>query len=756
MPRSSPNAAPRPVARQPGEGLTVSQIGGPLRRAWAWILLATLAAAAGAIAFVQLVPPRYTGEAKILLESRDAAFARSSQERGEQPLPIDEQAVASQVQVVMSRDLAREAIRRLKLVGNPEFDASVEGIGPVQRALMAIGLAQNPLDRPAEDRVLDTYFDRLLVYAAGKSRILAIEFRSKDAELAARAANTIAELYIASLEAAKVDTARYASTWLGGNIEGLRARVAEAEAKVETFRARNGLIATGGTTNQPLTALQLGELSSQLSQARAVKADLMGRAKLIKEMIKDGRAFEIPDVANNETIRRTVEQRITLRAQLALESRTLLSAHPRIKELTAQVADLDAQIKATAERVVRTMENEAKIAEARVESLSGAVDGQRDTVARGNSSEVQLRALEREAKAQREQLESYLSRYREASARDAESAAPADARVVSRAVVPEIPSFPKKLPIVALATLMGFLVSAGLVLARHLLAEPSEPPRRREPAEDEDPVRSGPGAFVYPEASLALARFAGRAMPAPAEPKPIAAVAEAAAGPAEAPASLPPASKHRAPESAYDLDPLIERLRAGGTSPGGRRILVVETTGTAAGDSPAEPGLAESLARHLAPRVRTLLVDLNGPASGPDDAGLSDLVAGEVGFLDVIQSVEGSPLHSIAPGFVEPTVLAEEPEALGITFDALAEAYDWIVCRLDSTRGGPAPDILSATAGWMAAVVIASNAAADDPDLLTLYAAAEEAGAGQVLVAQDRVAAESAADDMPLRLSSAA
>ena len=90
----------------------------------------TLVAALGATGFVNVVSPRYTGEAKLLLESRDPAFARTAQERGDQLAPIDEQAVASQVQVVMSRDLAREAIRRLKLVGNPEFDPGAGSIGP--------------------------------------------------------------------------------------------------------------------------------------------------------------------------------------------------------------------------------------------------------------------------------------------------------------------------------------------------------------------------------------------------------------------------------------------------------------------------------------------------------------------------------------------------------------------------------------------------------------------------------------------------
>ena len=50
-----------------------------------------------------------------------------------------------------------------------------------------------------------------------------------------------------------------------------------------------------------------------------------------------------------------------------------------------------------------------------------------------NGQDVQLRALEREAKAQRDLLESYLAKYREANTRENIEAAPADGRIISRA-----------------------------------------------------------------------------------------------------------------------------------------------------------------------------------------------------------------------------------------------------------------------------------------------------------------------------------
>jgi uncharacterized protein involved in exopolysaccharide biosynthesis len=720
MPRSSLISAD-PLGQPKGDGgLGLTQLARLLRRSWRWIAVPTVVAGLGALAFVQVVSPRYTGEAKILLESREAAFARSTQERGEQVAPIDEQAVASQVQVVMSRDLAREAIRRLKLVGNAEFDPAVADIGPVRRLLMMIGLTANPLERAPEDRVLEAYFDRLLVYSAGKSRILSVEFRSKDPDLAAQASNTIAELYIASLEAAKTDTARYASTWLGGNIETLRTRVAEAEAKVETYRARNGLIGSG-TANQPLSAQQLGELSTQLSQARTAKADLTGRVKLIKEMIKDGRVFEIRDVANNDIIRRMVEQRITLRGQLALEARTLLPAHPRIKELTAQIADLDAQIKATAERVVRTMENDARIAETRVESLSAAVDAQRDVVSQGNASEVQLRALEREAKVQREQLESYLSRYREASARDAESATPADARIVSRAVVPETPSFPKKVPIVALAVVLALLLSMGGVVARHLLTDPGE-------------VRhKGPDGEAATDDAQAPSDPVLAAMPDPAP-------APASALPGLATATRPEIPAATAPSPGrFALDGLLARLSEDAPDGAGRRILFMETRDSAIdGDSET---LIDTLAEALAADARTIVLDLNGPACGPEAVGLTDLVAGEADFLDVIQRVPGSRVDRVQRGHLDGELLVEQTEDLDATLDALVQAYDWVLCRLRQDDDGVVQALVETMGGVMDTVVIASNQEADDAELVQLYTLAQSSGARRILVARDRAVA---------------
>ena len=236
-----------------------------------------------------------------------------------------------------------------------------------------------------------------------KSRVIVIDFLSENPELAARVANAIADAYLQRQQLAKQDQVRGAGQWLSGEIEKLRKKVEESEAKVESFRANaNLLVGPNGTT---LSAQQLGDLNGQLAAARTLKADAEAKARLIRQMLKSGEEIQSSDVLNSELIRRLSEQRVTLRAQLAEQSSSLLDNHPRIKELRAQIADLDQQIRHEAETVARSLENDSKLASARVDAQMVVLDQFKNQAANTNGQDVQLRALEREAKSQRDLLE---------------------------------------------------------------------------------------------------------------------------------------------------------------------------------------------------------------------------------------------------------------------------------------------------------------------------------------------------------------
>src|ERR1700712_5761743 len=438
-----------------------------LRRKKSWIIIPTAIAFALSMTAVNLVSPRYKAEARILIDGRENVFLRPNGERTDERTTLDPEAVASQVQLLLSRDLARDIIAKNKLAERPEFDPVLQGLNPVKSLIALFGIGRDPFSLTPEERVLDAYYDRLTAYAVDKSRVIVIEFQSKDAELATQVANSIAEGYLVLQQSARQEQAKSAGQWLSGEIDNLRKKVADSESRTEEFRSKSSLFV--GTNNTTLSNQQMGELNTQLNNARALKSDAESRSRLIKEMLHTGKPIQASEVVNSELIRRLSEQRVTLRGQLAEQSSTLLDAHPRIKELKAQLADLDRQIRDEASKVSRSLENDSRIANGRVEGLSASLEQLKKQATSTNGQDVQLRALERESKAQRDLLESYLAKYREATARENIYAAPADGRIISRAIVSNIPAYPKKLPIVLIATLATLLFSAGCVITGELL-----------------------------------------------------------------------------------------------------------------------------------------------------------------------------------------------------------------------------------------------------------------------------------------------
>ena len=135
--------------------------------------------------------------------------------------------------------------------------------------------------------------------------------------------------------------------------------------------------------------------------------------------------------------------------------------HPLMINIHAEVEDLREKIADEVDRIVQGLRNDVSVARAREDTLAAALDALRKEVGQANTEEVTLRALEREAGASRTLLETFLARSKETGSQ--EGLQQADATVISRAAVPERPSYPRrKLLLMAAVGIAGFL---GLTLA---------------------------------------------------------------------------------------------------------------------------------------------------------------------------------------------------------------------------------------------------------------------------------------------------
>ncbi|MEX3009367.1 exopolysaccharide transport family protein [Hoeflea sp. TYP-13] len=450
---------------------------------------------AAAFVISGMIAPRYRAESRILIESRESVFSQSEQSNRGQSQFLDEQGIGSQVEIINSTNLIKSVADQLDLVDDREFSAAAKP-SIMTSLLIMLGVSSDPYDVPPEERLIETFRKHLTVYQVSNTRVIAVSFWSTNRQLAAKVANAIAETYLNAQSGAKLLSNADTTAWLEPEIADLRDKVRLAEAKVADFRAKTGLLLVDESAT--LATQQLAEISTELSRVRGEKAEAQARAMAVKNAIDSGRATDqFANAVQSEVIQRLRERQAAIQSEIADLSVTLLDEHPRIKGLHSQLRDIDGQIRSEARNLLRGFENEAEVAQLREEELSGQLDALKADSARAGSEEVELRALEREAKAQRELLEAYLSRYREAASRSDRGNLPADARIISEALVPTEPYFPKTVPILIIAGLATFLIASIVIMMRELFSgralkpvsygkpeENSQQPDRSEPPAD--------------------------------------------------------------------------------------------------------------------------------------------------------------------------------------------------------------------------------------------------------------------------------
>eukprot|EP00903_Cladosiphon_okamuranus_P001381 g1379.t1 len=484
-------------------------LGGLLRtiaRSLGWLLPLTLFVSAAVFMGLQLVAPKYKGEARLIIESTDNLPGASRGQEEERAL-LDSEGVASQVQLLMSADLARRVASKLNLAAIPEFDARGGG-NPIDALFSIIGLRSETAGNSEEERVLKHFYENLDIYRVEGSRVIAVDYTSESPVLAARVANTIVDEYLAVQSSAKRETTELASAALQPQIAELRKEVQAARKAVSDFRARADLLI--GADNIPLNQQQLAETSTAFSEAQAAKAESQAKADLIRELLNSGGSLETAsDVLNSTLIQRLRERQVEIQSNIAELSITLLPSHPQLKALQSQLGDYDRQIRSEARKILQGLENDAKVADQQAKALAGQLDELKTAAAKSNADQARLAELEREANAKASQLDQLLLSFQEADSRLRAQVLPADARIISRASVPVEPDSPKIVVSTIVAALVTLILGIAFVLMREFLngnalyrmqdapnlrAEPgasgqSSPRRKRDGAEgDAQPV----------------------------------------------------------------------------------------------------------------------------------------------------------------------------------------------------------------------------------------------------------------------------
>ena len=650
------------------DDIDLTVLGAAVKRVLAKLILAAGVVGVAGYVGLSLLTPKYASHAQIEIVSKGLGNPFESRREAGMPemvsVRMDKEAIGTHVRALQSSDLALKLSAELDLAAKPEFNSALAKRGPFGELLGLVGLVGPRAGETAEDRVLVAYYDALRAYQVKDTRGILIEFRSEDPKLAAQAANKLAELYRDDLALRTVLESKDARTKLGPQIKKLAEEVAEAEAEVTRFRGHANIF-DGGRDKTGLNEQELAELTAELTKVATARTEAEARAKTARTMMARGSGEALPDVQKSALVPRIVEQRVRVERQIAELSATLLPAHPRMKQLDAELAGLNRQIDTEVEKVVDGLERDAATAALREDGVRKRIDEAKKRVVRAGGDDVKLRALESLAKSKRAEFERLQTQLEAARTTSDALAVPVEVQIVSRARPSSERASPKAGMIALLAMAATLLLGLAYVVMRELFAMARQAPVAARTARLQ--VR------------LPMAR---------------------------------PISTMRTVSS------VARRLAASAQDRTGFRTFVAgEADATDAG--PLAIDLARELAR-LGGQVVVLDWSLDGARLAAElgmspALGITDVLVGRASFEDVIARLPGSRAHAIAAGSNSAgTAAANDRDRVDMLLDALDEAYEHIIV----TGGRQAMrDLFTTIDGRIdAAVIVADGESPAVPD----------------------------------------
>jgi len=394
----------------------------------------------------QIIPFPYKAKAIILVDPREKGVKVSEQVITN----IDGNAAVleSIVELVQSDGFLRPLLEKLQVANDPQFEKAAE------------------FARAGDNRqLLEAFKDGLTAFRLGATYVVEVNYTSIDPQKSALYANGIAKAFVEAQKTTQVEAIASAASTLSDRLSGLRAALQKSEKAVADFRASNNIVNVDAAST--LQQRELTELSQQVAQAKSQTE--VWRAQYDQVLNSDGNLFNtLGDPAETQQLQLLGQQRNLISQNLAELNLTFGVRHPRIAAERSKLESLDQQIAVERRRLVSLSKKRLDAAIATQNALANDLEKLRRKAANTETALVRLAELEREATANREIYENFLSRFK--SADQQQGFQNQEARLASEASAPLNSTRPGFALATGVIGALSFILSTIIIFLREIAA----------------------------------------------------------------------------------------------------------------------------------------------------------------------------------------------------------------------------------------------------------------------------------------------
>ncbi len=475
-----------------------------IRRRLKWIVVVALGVAAIAYGWPRLQTPIFKATSSVVIEAQAPPILRTGEERGR----FETEEFQTHVNLMKSFPVLRETARRLGIDQWTEYQTQESGL---KKLVVNLGLGwiidlkmivmakvkeglerifpspSSPLfkDRSsvgefparAERDLVEKFRGNVVIEAIRGSMVVRISVFSESARHAARAANTLASVYIDQTLETRIKAAESAAQWFANHLIELREKVEKSEQALHAYRTKYGLV---NVNDQKSISLQkLAQLNSELVKAEVNRAQIETRFQRIKE-IKDRHAFLSEDppliktnldllskMLDSEVMQTLAAREVELSLQKAKLAEKYGPLHPNMISIGNELEEVRARIVEELDTLYRKMASEFNLALAQEQAVREALVQEKRTMQELDKLSVQYSLLEREANSNRQIYDLFLKQMRET---DLSTQSKTSNVFLAEPAVPNpYPVSPNAPLNTLLGLVVGLVFSVGFVLLREFL-----------------------------------------------------------------------------------------------------------------------------------------------------------------------------------------------------------------------------------------------------------------------------------------------
>ena len=417
------------------------------------LLILAVAALSGTIALALSlwVTPTYRAGAALEIQAENQNFLNM---RDIDPNIADnnpESSIETQVRILQDDAIAERVIDNLKLTDRPPFST------PPPPSFLGRWFGRKAPVQSPHARALASLHKNLKVRPSGQTRIVEIFYDAPDPNIAAAIANAFSKQYIDKSMAWHLEAAQSTLEWLNPQLRELKAKLEKSDDQLQAYARSAGLMfmSQQGSIDED----KLRRLQEELSKAHADRLLKQTRAEVATSHSTDS----LPEILDSPQLRESRARLDELKRQYADLSASFTPAYYKVKNLKAQITELETSIARQRDEILQRIRNERDASQRLENLLSKAYSDQSRVVTDQSSKAIQYNIIKREVDSNRSLYDAMLQKAKEAAI--ASAARASNIRVIHNATPPERPYRPDPPLNTALATVAGLMLGIVCVLA---------------------------------------------------------------------------------------------------------------------------------------------------------------------------------------------------------------------------------------------------------------------------------------------------